>query len=150
MQITGGSSSLKGWGNHFQKVGATGREMLISASKTYWKLNSQPIVRDGFVYHPSNNEKKHFGFFAQKAQKLIIDRTFIADNTRWIIDYKSTAVTTNHHEFAQQQKERHRPQLELYAQALSQTEQLPIKLGLYFPDGELWLHWDYHQSILTT
>ena len=74
MQITGGSASLKGWSKHFQRIGATCREMLLNAAKNYWKIDSDPIVKDGLVYHPEKNHVEHFGFFARNAQKLSVPK----------------------------------------------------------------------------
>lgn len=83
-----------------------------------------------------------------KFRQFIIDRTFIdTDGTRWIIDYK-----TGNHEgsdienFLQSEQERYRPQLENYAYLISQMEQRPIRLGLYFPLFKAWKHWEFMQS----
>ncbi len=63
-----------------------------------------------------------------------IDRTFVAEGRRWIVDFK-----TSQHEggevdlFLRSEVERYAPQLERYARALSETDPRPIELGLYFP-----------------
>jgi ATP-dependent exoDNAse (exonuclease V) beta subunit len=63
-----------------------------------------------------------------------IDRTFVADGRRWIVDFK-----TSQHEggdvdaFLLSEVERYAPQLERYARALAATDERPIELGLYFP-----------------
>jgi ATP-dependent exoDNAse (exonuclease V) beta subunit len=63
-----------------------------------------------------------------------IDRTFVADGIRWIIDFK-----TGQHEggdrraFLDSEVERYRPQLARYAAAFAVLDARPIKLGLYFP-----------------
>jgi ATP-dependent exoDNAse (exonuclease V) beta subunit len=63
-----------------------------------------------------------------------LDRTFVADGRRWIVDFK-----TSQHEggglgaFLASEVERHAPQLERYAQAVAATDPRPIELGLYFP-----------------
>ena len=65
----------------------------------------------------------------------IIDRTYVADGVRWIIDYK-----TGKHEgsdlegFLKNEKERYRPQLEGYESLMRLTgETRPIKKALYYP-----------------
>ncbi|MGH9534311.1 MAG: UvrD-helicase domain-containing protein [Terriglobales bacterium] len=63
-----------------------------------------------------------------------LDRSFIADGVRWIVDYK-----TSLHEggdlgrFLQEEQRRYRPQLETYATLLRADETRPIRLALYFP-----------------
>ncbi|HVY66250.1 MAG TPA: UvrD-helicase domain-containing protein [Gammaproteobacteria bacterium] len=67
-------------------------------------------------------------------EHLRLDRTFVADGKRWIVDFK-----TSQHEggdlaaFLDSEVERYRPQLERYARALAAVDTRPIHLGLYFP-----------------
>jgi ATP-dependent exoDNAse (exonuclease V) beta subunit len=67
-------------------------------------------------------------------QNLIIDRTFIDNGTRWIIDYKTSqpAEGQDSKEFLTQEKLAYRQQLETYANAFQDRPE-PIKLALYFP-----------------
>lgn len=72
-----------------------------------------------------------------------IDRTFIDETgCRWIIDYK-----TSSHEggsrgvFLNREKERYRPQLEIYARLLQDMGQSNISVGLYFPLLDEWVAW---------
>jgi ATP-dependent exoDNAse (exonuclease V) beta subunit len=58
----------------------------------------------------------------------IIDRTFIENNERWIIDYKSSELNTD---YMTQEAEYHRPQLERYA-ALFANEGLPVRKAVFF------------------
>ena len=80
-----------------------------------------------------------------KINRVIIDRTFIANNIRWIIDFKIT--TTNKGEslahFLQRQQTQHRNQLQTYAEVLTPIENRQIKLGLYFPLLDAWVEWPY-------
>jgi len=67
-------------------------------------------------------------------EHLRLDRTFVDDGHRWIIDFK-----TSQHEggdvraFLDSEVARHAPQLERYAAAVSAVDQRPLSLGLYFP-----------------
>jgi ATP-dependent exoDNAse (exonuclease V) beta subunit len=77
-------------------------------------------------------------------QRVVIDRSFIADGTRWLVDYK----TGQHHGgdvagFVEREVERYRGQLESYGAIVAQDEPHPIKLGLYFPLLGAWREWDY-------
>jgi len=59
----------------------------------------------------------------------VIDRTFIAEGTRWIIDYKTVRLPDD--ELAAR-AEIYRPQLERYA-GLFAGEALPLRLAIFFP-----------------
>ena len=73
---------------------------------------------------------------------LVIDRSFVADGTRWIIDYK-----TSRHEgggleaFLDREVERYQAQLETYARALALMSPEPIRCALYFPVFGGWREW---------
>ena len=66
----------------------------------------------------------------------IIDRTFVADNTRWIIDYKSSEPASGQQlsDFLNQEQQLHAPQLQRYAELMATVDpHHPIKTALYFP-----------------
>jgi ATP-dependent helicase/nuclease subunit A len=76
-------------------------------------------------------------------QTLIIDRTFIAEGYRWIIDYKTASPDQLPlDQFLDQQKHKHAAQLENYAAWFAKMEQMPVKLALYFPLVPAWVCWD--------
>lgn len=64
----------------------------------------------------------------------IIDRTFVTEGFRWIIDFKTgqDSDTTAH-----------QTQVEQYASYLAQCHMEPIRLGLYYLATNQWLSWDY-------
>jgi len=70
----------------------------------------------------------------------IIDRTFITNGTRWIVDYKLTTLNENDdlaNDNLAKVAEQHRPQLERYA-SLFASAGLPIKMAVLFLNlGEL-------------
>ncbi|MBK9116395.1 MAG: UvrD-helicase domain-containing protein [Betaproteobacteria bacterium] len=79
---------------------------------------------------------------------VTLDRAFVADGVRWIVDFK-----TGRHEgadpaaFLDREQERYRAQLERYARfvrALDPDDARPIRLGLYHPlvPGG-WREWAY-------
>ena len=81
-----------------------------------------------------------------------IDRTFVDENnTRWIIDYKSTYHSTHNQDgdikqFVDQQiEERHKAQLDNYGKLFAQIEDREIKLGVYFPLLKEWREWGYDE-----
>jgi ATP-dependent exoDNAse (exonuclease V) beta subunit len=59
----------------------------------------------------------------------VIDRTFVVDGCRWIIDYKTVRLPET--ELAQR-AETYRPQLERYAR-LFRDDPLPVRMAIYFP-----------------
>jgi hypothetical protein len=62
----------------------------------------------------------------------VVDRTFVEDGTRWVIDYKSVRFTADTPEpVLLQQAERYRPQLERYA-ALFADDGLIIRKAIFF------------------
>ncbi|MEZ5528963.1 MAG: UvrD-helicase domain-containing protein [Porticoccaceae bacterium] len=65
----------------------------------------------------------------------IVDRTFVYDDTRWIIDYKSAEPTEDEslEQFLWRQRTHYREQLDHYARLFSAMEELPVKCALYFP-----------------
>lgn len=91
--------------------------------------------------HPHAQSEYPISFTQSAAAKqLIVDRTFIADNTRWIIDYKTTLYLARD---LMEQQQQHREQLETYAHVFQQMESRPIRLGLYFPLLPDWIEWTY-------
>lgn len=61
--------------------------------------------------------------------RQVIDRTFVEDGVRWIIDYKTGKGAG------------YREQLESYARTLRAMERLPVRLGVYFPAADEWEEW---------
>ena len=62
----------------------------------------------------------------------ILDRTFVNEGERWIIDYKSASVSTDLSDIDLTRKaEEYRPQLERYA-ALFANEGLPVRVAVFF------------------
>lgn len=76
----------------------------------------------------------------QWRKEHIIDRTFIDNGIRWIIDYKSSrlAEQQNQSDFLKLQEEQYRPQLERYADLFKSMEDLPIKTALFFTSLPYW------------
>ena len=86
-------------------------------------------------------EKKNF-----EVKKHIIDRSFIDQNARWIIDFKSTSPSQNQStiHFLENQKNQYQKQLQRYANCLNLLgEKLPIMGALYFPLCGLWIQVEF-------
>ena len=69
-----------------------------------------------------------------QARNLILDRTFVENGTRWIIDYKTSSHSGGDLEgFLENEMERYREQLLRYRDAVAVNESRPIRTALYFP-----------------
>jgi ATP-dependent helicase/nuclease subunit A len=69
---------------------------------------------------------------AQLISTHVVDRTFVENGERWIIDYKSAFLAADITDAAlQHEAERYWPQLERYA-ALFEAEGLPVRKGVFF------------------
>ncbi len=72
----------------------------------------------------------------------VIDRTFVDDGIRWIIDYKTgthKGEGKNLESFLDSEVQRYRQQLDRYESVLKKYgEKLPIKKALYFPLLKAW------------
>jgi ATP-dependent exoDNAse (exonuclease V) beta subunit len=84
------------------------------------------------------------GLDAGGVAHVTLDRTFVADGERWIVDFK-----TGRHEggdvgaFLAREVLRYRPQLERYARIVRALDARPIRVALYFPLVEGgWRAWD--------
>jgi ATP-dependent exoDNAse (exonuclease V) beta subunit len=73
---------------------------------------------------------------------VVIDRTFVADGARWIVDYKtSTHEGGDIAAFLDNEMCRYREQLEGYAELVRRIDSRPITLCLYFPLLQEWRKW---------
>ena len=61
----------------------------------------------------------------------VVDRTFVDQGVRWVIDYKSVSMQDDALASLVQQAERYRPQLERYA-GLFREEGLPVRKAVFF------------------
>ncbi|MBL8239070.1 MAG: UvrD-helicase domain-containing protein [Bryobacterales bacterium] len=71
------------------------------------------------------------GVFGGDIYSRKLDRSFVADGIRWIVDYKTGGNDA-----------RYRAQLEQYAELVSRLDSRPIRLGLYFPLTGAWHEWE--------
>ncbi|MEO8674450.1 MAG: UvrD-helicase domain-containing protein [Casimicrobiaceae bacterium] len=75
---------------------------------------------------------------------VVLDRSFVDDGVRWIVDFK-----TGGHEgadvaaFLDREVERYRDQLQRYALFVSSLDPRPIMLGLYHPLLRGWREWAF-------
>lgn len=88
----------------------------------------------------AENELDLTGWVNGRLRRVRLDRTFVdASGIRWIIDYKTGVHEGGSPElFLDNELERYRKQLEIYAALMSLMDSRPIRLGLYFPLMQGW------------
>ena len=78
---------------------------------------------------------------------VTLDRTFVADGVRWIVDFKTgTHEGADVEAFLDREVDRYRGQLERYARLVAALDARPIRLGLYYPLLRGWREWAYRAS----
>ena len=118
-----------GWGGDnlnraLQKI-ATAISNTLNSEQGRWLLNSE--------HEQSACELSLMQKEKQDVREHIIDRTFIADGIRWIVDYKSSELEGGEPEaaFIAREMETYKAQLLRYQKLLATTETIPIKTALY-------------------
>ncbi len=76
----------------------------------------------------------------QWRKELVVDRTFIENNIRWIIDYKSTSPRANQNlnDFLEEQELLYTAQLQRYAELFQAMDDKPVKTALFFTSIPYW------------
>jgi ATP-dependent exoDNAse (exonuclease V) beta subunit len=71
----------------------------------------------------------------------IIDRTYVENNIRWVVDYKSAVPDSGQAlaQFLEQQSQRYAPQMQRYRELFLAMEKRPVKTALYFTTIPYWL-----------
>ncbi|HEX6879258.1 MAG TPA: 3'-5' exonuclease, partial [Terriglobales bacterium] len=92
----------------------------------------------------AQNEYPLTGSLDGELKNFVIDRTFVADGVRWIVDYKTGLREGGEREaFLDNEVVRYRDKLALYARIMRTLDPTsPIKIGLYYPLMNGWREWD--------
>jgi ATP-dependent exoDNAse (exonuclease V) beta subunit len=115
---------------HQQREAAQGAEMVASLINTALQSREGKWVLQLRDYASQELALEYFD--GEAVKKRIIDRTFVEQGTRWIIDYKTTwAVSDLSDDQLQQAAAAHQAQLKEYA-ALFAHKGLPIKTAVFF------------------
>lgn len=97
----------------------------LQSPQGQWVLQSRESASNEFEIESLEDDRS-------QVRKKIIDRTFIEDGVRWIVDYKTITFKTSLNEAnLKQAAEAYREQLEGYA-VLFADEGLSIQLAVYF------------------
>lgn len=88
------------------------------------------------------------GAEADVFRSINIDRTFVSEGVRWIIDFKTSEhLGGSLEDFLEEEQRRYSEQLETYARLLQRVEKRPIKVGLYFPLFDAWKEWQTAETV---
>ena len=104
----------------------------LASSRGRWILNDHPEQRC---------ELPLTGMVQGELVRSVIDRTFVAEGYRWVIDYKTSIPREGEllEDFLRREAEHYRDQLNTYVYLLSQQwNHFPIKAALYFPVLDGW------------
>ncbi|HET7306899.1 MAG TPA: UvrD-helicase domain-containing protein [Gammaproteobacteria bacterium] len=73
----------------------------------------------------------------------VIDRSFVEDGVRWIVDYKTGSHEGGDlHAFLARERERYAPQMATYARLFAAMEDRVVRTALYFPLMAGWIEWE--------
>ncbi len=136
------------WRWQLQNLGILNKEQLANAiqqtelilancfadSKNIWIFDSQ--LKDSrcelaLAYYKNNRaDNSEEGF-----KHFIVDRTFLKDEIRWIVDYKTSSPEENETltSFLEQQARQYREQLQKYGLCFQGLEDNKQQWALYFP-----------------
>lgn len=121
------SSAMQRW---FRQRSYSENEATLAAVKAAKLLTTTLQSADGqWVLQAHPEAASELAIEQQADSKKVIDRTFVADGVRWIIDYKSMPVTSE--QDLNVLATHFQPQLASYAQ-LFQQEGLPVKTAILF------------------
>ncbi|HLF13230.1 MAG TPA: UvrD-helicase domain-containing protein [Gammaproteobacteria bacterium] len=121
-----------------QLLGVETEDLRLATERVFAALNQvleDPRGRWVLSEHPEARSELRLTLrSATGLEHIRLDRTFVEDDARWIIDFKTGQHQGGDVEtFLDTEVERYRPQLERYAAAMSMIDGRAVKAGLYFP-----------------
>ena len=129
----------EGWTAQLKQLGilATGAELqsLSTALETMLADERGKWILQPHTEHQSEQPLAYYDRKAGSTAGVVIDRTFIDNGTRWIIDYKFSKPESgeSEHSFALRQTSIYKAKLQQYAALYQQLDNKPVRCALYFP-----------------
>ncbi len=136
---SGGMASRENWClRQLASDGVTGEKAGLILKRTSTAVeNCLSSERGQWILQPRDESACEYALTAMvdgQVRKMVLDRTFVEKDERWIIDYKTSSHSGGGLErFLENERERYAAQLERYRQAMAMTESRPIRIALYFP-----------------
>lgn len=136
------------WVQQLRQLGMADTQAVESAERVADTLRSALADPTGRWLLDNSHEDSHCELSLSGSgsgyRESIIDRTFIDQGLRWVVDYKSSETLRDQdpHEFLGRAEEEYGPQLQRYAELMGKLDKqrgrnLPIKTALYFPLSKL-------------
>ena len=102
-------------------------ERTLNDKEGCWVLKAHPDAANELRILSKHADSK-------QTSLLIVDRTFVVNNERWIVDYKTSCrrAEESQESFIQRQEKEHCMQLATYADALARLGDEKIRTALYF------------------
>jgi ATP-dependent exoDNAse (exonuclease V) beta subunit len=131
--------------------GVDERELAAAAASVIDALSATlDDPRGRWLFDPAHADAKSEwalgGWDGTAVTHVAVDRTFVADGVRWIVDFKTGSHEgTDREAFLDRERDRYRVQLEQYAALVRQLDSRPIRLGLYHPLLRGWREWAYER-----
>ena len=115
---------------------------MLNDKKGLWILNNKIHANTEQTLVYISDEPKRIKF-------SVIDRSFVYEDYRWIIDYKLSAPKDNQSIaiFLEDQIARYSHQLDHYARLYSNIEDRDIRVALYFPLIAKFLEYKYYSTV---
>ena len=134
-----GSPNTNQWPLRLKQFGVPNNELNICLHTIQQAIdNIQKDLRGQWILsnnHQDAHSELPLSFFdGDQLKQIIIDRCFIDNGVRWIIDYKTGTPSP-------EELKQYYEQLTLYSRAFQQWENYPIRLGLYFPLTCKWMEY---------
>ena len=105
----------------------------LASKRGRWVLDSHEDAASELAI-TAVQEGGEMGSGSKRLRNMKLDRTFVEDGIRWIIDYKTSSHSGGDLQgFLENETNRYREQLQGYREAMAISETRPIKTALYFP-----------------
>jgi hypothetical protein len=126
-------------------AGASPLDLEAGAQRVRQALALIRVSRRGrWIFEPHQDAQSEYavtGIVNGEVVRGLVDRTFIDQGVRWIIDFKTSEHQGGNLDvFLDEQQRRYRDQMERYAHILGPLGN-PVRLGLYFPLLDEWREW---------
>ena len=128
------------WQGELAAAGATAAEVETAIARIRRGLENLLADAHGrwlLADHPEGGAEWEMGYLDDNGQTrtAIVDRTFVIEETRWIIDYKlaEPAAGEPQTQFVARQRKAYTEQLARYAALFARRDARPVCTALYFP-----------------
>jgi ATP-dependent helicase/nuclease subunit A len=109
-------------------------QAMLSDERGRWLLDA--------AHTQSVTELALSGRDAAELLHVVIDRSFVSEGVRWLVDYKTSPHEGGGlEEFLDREQQRYHEHLQRYAQLARRLGPEPVRVALYFPLQRAWREW---------